>query len=212
MKTITSYSQLGKLGAVKLSKSFYMRDFLYSEIASWHQLPNIPDAPDIAIETGRRLCTDLLEPLQDTFGRLVILSGYRSPAVNDFGNKNKLNCASNEKNNGHHIWDYRDTNGHLGATACVAVPWFADRYEAGESWTAMAWWIHDHLPYSNLEFYPFMAGFNIRWCAVPERRIDSYAAPKGCLTRPGMDNHEADHSESYSGFPSYAAPLSRPAC
>lgn len=201
IKAITSYSQLSKLGAEKLSESFYMRDFLYSEIANWHQIRNYPDYPDIAIETGKRLCTELLEPLQDTFGRLVILSGYRSPTVNDFGNKHKLNCASNEENNGNHIWDYPDKKGRRGATACIAVPWFVKRKEAGEPWTAMAWWVHDNLPYSNLEFFPALGAFNIRWCETQERRIDSYAEPRGCLTRTGMDNHEGDHSHAYQGFP-----------
>jgi len=201
MKAITSYSQLSKLSAVRLSKSFFMRDFLYSEIESWHHKPNYPEHPDIAIENGKRLCTELLEPLQDTFGRLVILSGYRSPTLNAYCSEHKLNCASNEKNFGHHIWDYRDTNRRFGATACIAVPWLMDRCSAGESWTSMAWWIHDNLPYSNLEFFPGLASFNIRWCEVQERRIDSYAPPKGGLTRPGMDNHEGDHSHAYPGFP-----------
>jgi hypothetical protein len=38
---------------VRLSPSFFMRDFLYSEIANFHGIPNIPDHPDKAIEAGR---------------------------------------------------------------------------------------------------------------------------------------------------------------
>ena len=34
----------------------------------------------------------------------------------------------------------------------------------------------------------------------PKRRIDSYIDPKGTLTKPGMENHEGDHSELYKGF------------
>ena len=201
MKKLTSVAALEDLGRERLSKSFYFRDFLYSEIANLNGMPNIPDDPDLAIAAGRRLCEELLEPLQDTFGRIAIRSAYRSSAINDFGNRNKLSCASNEKNYAAHIWDRRDENGCMGATACIVIPWFADRYGQGTNWRAMAWWIHDHLPYSTLYFFPKLAAFNIRWHERPERRVDSYVPPKGCLTRPGMPGHENDHSKWYAGFP-----------
>ncbi len=164
-------------------------------------MPNIPDDPDLAIAAGRRLCEELLEPLQEAFGRIAIRSAYRSPSINEFGNRNKLNCASNEKNYAAHIWDRRDENGYLGATTCVVLPWFAERYAKGADWRSMAWWIHDHLPYSTLYFFPKLAAFNIRWHERPERRIDSYVPPKGCLARLGMPRHEGDHSEWYVDFP-----------
>src|SRR5262245_53914329 len=53
-------------------RSFFMRDFLYSEIANVHRISNLPDDPDLAIAAGRRLCEELLEPLQATFGRIAI--------------------------------------------------------------------------------------------------------------------------------------------
>jgi len=204
MKPPKSVSSLEDLGRVRLSTNFFMRDFLYSEIASLHGLPNIPEEPDIAIEAGRHLCEDLLEPLRATFGSVAIRSAYRSPTVNAFGNANGFNCASNEANYAGHIWDKRDAQGRLGATACIVIPWFADRYEAGADWRALAWWIHDHLPYSSLQFFPIRAAFNLNWREQPERRIDSYIAPRGCLTKPGMDNHEGDHSGWYDGFPALA--------
>ncbi|OGT01834.1 MAG: hypothetical protein A2Z65_09150 [Gallionellales bacterium RIFCSPLOWO2_02_58_13] len=201
MKKPISVSALEEFGRVRLSNSFFMREFLYSEIGNIHGMPNIPDDPDLAIAAGTRLCTELLEPLQNTFGRVAIRSSYRSPSINKFGNQNKLNCASNENNFAAHIWDKRDSNGCMGATACIVIPWFADRYEKGADWQSMAWYIHDHLPYSSLYFFPKLAAFNIRWHEQPERRIDSYILPKGCLTKPGMPNHAGDHSEYYKGFP-----------
>jgi hypothetical protein len=81
-----SVRSLEELGRVRLSISFFMRDFLHSEIADFHGIQNIPDAPELAIAAGRKLCEHLLEPLQATFGRLAIRSGYRAPAVNQFGN------------------------------------------------------------------------------------------------------------------------------
>jgi hypothetical protein len=193
-----TYDALEALGRERLSRNFYMREFLYSEIANWHQLRNVPDHPNHALRVGRELCTELLEPLQMRFGRVHIRSGYRSPEVNAFGNRNQLNCASNEKNYAGHIWDYPDTGGHYGATACIVVPALADYIVQGGSWTAMAWWIHDHLPYSSLCFFAKLGAFNIGWHEVPERSIDSFAAPKGCLTKKGMANHADDHAHEYA--------------
>ncbi|BBT95009.1 MULTISPECIES: hypothetical protein [Aeromonas] len=204
MNKVTSYNQLDKLGRVRLSKHFFMRDFLYSEIAVWNGFKNVPDFPDVAITYGRKLCEELLEPLQATFGRIHIRSAYRSPEVNDFGNKGGFNCAANEANYASHIWDYPDANGKHGATACIVVPWLIAHIEKGGSWTDMAWWIHDHLPYSSLQFFSTNA-FNINWHEAPVRRIYSYAAPKGILTEPGMENHVGLHADCYKAFPSLSA-------
>ena len=105
---------LEDLGRVRLSRSFFMRDFLHSEISQFYSIPNIPDDPDLAIEAGTRLCEDVLEPLMAQFGRISIRSAFRSSVVNDFGNKSGLNCGRNETNYGGHIWDRRDPNGSTG--------------------------------------------------------------------------------------------------
>lgn len=193
---------LEELGRVRLSPSFFMRDFLYSEIANFCGLQNIPDDPDLAIAAGRRLCEEILEPLQQTFGRIAIRSAYRSAEVNAFGNANGWSCASNERNYAAHIWDRRDVDGCMGATACIVVPWFLDRYEKDKDWRPLAWWIHDHLPYSTMVFYPKLAAFNIQWHERPKRTIKGTFAPyQGYLTKPGMADHEGSHAEWYEGFP-----------
>ena len=211
MRKPTTVASLNELGRVRLSPNFFMREFLYSEIANLHGIPNIPDHPDRAIEAGRGLCQNLLEPLNATFGRVVVRSGYRSPEVNGFGNaqmkagKAGYSCSRNEANYGHHIWDRSEPGDALGATATIVIPWFVDRFEAGESWVALAWWIHDHLPYGAMTFFPKLAAFNLHWSEKPERRIDSYAHPNGLLTKPGMPNHEGNHSTFYPGFPKLIA-------
>jgi hypothetical protein len=181
-----------------------MRDFLHSEISEIHAIPNLPEDPDLAIIAGRHLCEELLEPLQATFGRLAIRSAYRSPAVNAYGNAHYHNCGSNERNRARHIWDRRDGEGLIGAMACIVVPSFADRYTAGTPWQAMAWWIHDHLPYSELQFFPKLAAFNIGWHEAPKRRISSFVTPRGVLTKPGMPDHDGDHAACYPDFPPLA--------
>jgi hypothetical protein len=158
---------------------------LYSEIAQVHRLLNAPDDPDLAIAAGTRLCEELLEPLQDHWGRIAIRSAYRSAEVNALGNamqkakKKGYNCASNEANAAGHIWDLRDKDGCMGATACVVVPAFWDAHHEPRDWQILAQWIHDNLPYSSLEFFPTYWAVNVAWHERPKRTISSFAEPKG---------------------------------
>ena len=183
MRKPASMWSLENLGRVRLSQHFWMREFLYSEIGNFHQLQNIPDDPDLAIERGRAFCTELLDPLQETFGRLFVRSGYRSPSLNRFGNENRLNCARNDYPLECHIWDLPNV---AVAGASVVIPWFTDQYQCGRDWRHLAWWIHDHIPYSELWFFPKLCAFNIAWRPTPQRRIDSYIAPRGTLVKAGV--------------------------
>ena len=201
MRKPGSMRGLEDLGRVRLSDNFFLRDFLYSEISNFYGIPNLPSDPDLAITAGRNLCVALLEPLQATFGRIAIRSAYRAAEVNEFGNRTGSQCARNAANAAYHIWDLRDERSYMGAGACIVVPWFADRYAEGADWRALAWWIHDQLPYSHLQFFPKLAAFNIQWHERPLRRIDSYIAPRGCLTKPGLANHTGTHKAWYRGFP-----------
>lgn len=190
---------LEDFGRTRLSESFFMRDFLYSEIAAINGFQNLPDDPGLAVAAGTRLCQDLLEPLQQRFGRISVRSAYRSLQVNGFGNANKLNCATNPKNFAGHIWDRRDATGRMGATACVVVNRFIPYYERTGDWEALAWWVHDHLPYSDMEFFPKFAAFNLQWHEAPERTIYSFIPPRrGRLTAPGMPNWEGGHEALYA--------------
>lgn len=201
MRQPASVRTLEEFGRVRLSDSFFMRDFLYSEIAVINGFANLPDDPDLAIAAGTKLCEDLLEPLQQHFGRISIRSAYRSTEVNGFGNANGLNCGSNEKNFAGHIWDHRDAEGRMGATACIVVNGFIPYYETTGDWEALAWWVHDHLPYSDMEFFPRYAAFNLQWREDPVRRIYSFIPPRrGLLTRPGMDNWSGKHEAAYAGM------------
>jgi hypothetical protein len=184
-KKPTSVQALTELGRVRLSKSFFMRDMLHSEIAQVHGLLNAPDDPELAIAAGTRLCEELLEPLQDRWGRVAVRGAYRNREVNALGNrmmragKAGYNCALNEDSAAGHIWDLRDTDGCMGATACVVVPAFYDAHPEPGGWQVMARWIDDNLPYSWLQFFPKYWAFNINWHERPVRRIGSYVAPRG---------------------------------
>ncbi len=204
MRKPASMWSLETLGRVRLSRHFFMRDFLYSEIGNFHGIQNIPEKPDLAIETGRAFCQTLLDPLEETFGRVAVRSGYRAPSLNRFGNENKLNCARNDNPMECHIWD-RGTGENRIAGASIVIPWFADQYGTGRDWRDLAWWMHDHLDYSEIWFFPKLCAFNLVWRPNPHRRIDSYIAPRGCLLRAGTEPDEPREKRQarYADFPPF---------
>ena len=205
---------LEELGRERLSQNFFLRDFLYSEIAIVECVQNVPIDSNLAIKAGKRLCEDILEPMQAKLGKISIRSGYRSPQVNNIGNEKKYNCASNENNYARHIWDLLDQDGHYGATACVIVNSFVDFYEKTGDWTVLAWWIHDHIQdYRDIMFFPKLAAFNINWYSGPvkERKISSqvvnpHTGKKGVLTKNDMENYLGSHENIYQDWLSTLVP------
>lgn len=204
MRKPASMWSLETFGRVRLSRYFYMRDFMYSEISGFHGLPNIPENPDLVIENGKAFCTSLLDPLEQTFGRVAVRSGYRAPDLNRYGNENRLNCARNDNPLECHIWD-RGVGDAAIAGASVVIPWFADRYAEGRDWRDLAWWIHDHLPYSEMWFFPKLAAFNLVWRPKPLRTISSYIAPRGTLLKAGEapEITLAERQKAYADFPPF---------
>ena len=203
---MASLQTLEDLGRVRLSPNFFMRDFLHSEISQVEGIANIPVDADLAVQAGGQLCENVLEPIQAQLGKVSIRSAYRSPDINQIGNEKGYNCASNEKNYTRHIWDVKDDRGNYGATACIVVNSFVDYYQQTSDWTALAWWIHDHVPaYRDVVFYPKLAAFNINWYSdsAAEKTIQSqvpnpHTGKKGILTRTGHDNFEGDHAQYYN--------------
>ncbi|WP_370402647.1 hypothetical protein [Sulfitobacter sp. JB4-11] len=193
---------LETFGRIRLSRHFFMRDFMYSEISGYHGIPNVPENPELVVENGRAFCTALMDPLEETFGRVAVRSGYRSPALNAYGNDNRLNCARNDHPLECHIWD-RGAGADAIAGASIVIPWFADQYEKGRDWRDLAWWVHDHLPYSEMWFFPKLAAFNLVWRPDPRRTISSYMAPRGMLLRAGAAPEEdlQQRRARYADFP-----------
>lgn len=202
MRKPASMWSLETFGRVRLSKYFFMRDFMYSEISAFHGRPNVPENPDLVIANGRAFCTTLLDPLEETFGRVAVRSGYRSPDLNRYGNEKKLNCAHNDNPLECHIWDRGRGNAAI-AGASIVIPWFADQYDRGRDWRDLAWWLHDHLAYSEIWFFPKLAAFNLVWRPNPQRTISSYIAPRGTLLRRGEQPIETKHerAQRYADFP-----------
>lgn len=204
MRKPGSMWSLETFGRQRLSRYYFMRDFMYSEINGFHGVVNVPENPDLVLENGRALCTELMDPLEETFGRIAVRSGYRSPELNRYGNENRLNCARNDHPLECHIWD-RGADEEAIAGASVVIPWFADQYDRGRDWRDLAWWLHDHLPYSEMWFFPKLAALNLVWRPTPMRTISSYIKPRGILLRAGATPAEtpAQRQARYADFPPF---------
>ncbi|SFO95522.1 hypothetical protein [Qipengyuania nanhaisediminis] len=194
--------KLEEIGRIRLSRNFWLREFLHSEIAAVHGITNKPDDLELAVAAGSRLCKELLEPLHQTFGSVRIRSGYRSWELNALGHRLGLGCASNEKNRAAHIWDRRDVEGRMGATACIVIPWFADYLEGGGDWRAMASWLYDHIPFASVTFFQRLGAFNLQWREEPERTVRSWRQPKGKLVL-GDSLYPSSVRKAYSQFPPF---------
>ncbi len=84
MRKPQTVKALETLGRVQLSKSFFMCEFLHSEISQIEGIANIPDDPELAIAAGKHLCEQVLEPIQDALGRISIRSAYFSGSHEQF--------------------------------------------------------------------------------------------------------------------------------
>ncbi len=218
---------LTDFGRERLSKHYFMRDFLYSEVAEVHGIPNVPDDAELAVKAGKALCRNLLEPLRRVFGHVTIRSAFRSANVNGFCNCHGMDCSSNKRSYANHIWDHTDADEFMGATACIVIPWFVDwmNEKEGRDWRVLAWFIHDHLPYSEMVFFVQNAAVNLTWrgdpcdpaqdgdvrafdgsCgsivwrSEPRRRVNSFMAPARLLIKDGEPANASSRSEHYVDF------------
>ena len=211
-----SVTSLTDLGRVRLSKHFFMREMLYSEVANFHGIPNMPDDPDLAIAVGKRLCGEILEPLHRTFGHVTVRSAFRSERVNGFCNARYVEsggadtgyyCSDNTYSAARHIWDRRDAAGYMGGTVSIIIPWYLSCFEETGDPRPLAWWIKDHIPaYSQMMFFPRLCAFNIRWYEGPSDQpitIDDGTDEVPVSDRT-MANFDEDHSALYDGFPPFS--------
>ena len=150
MRMPTSMKALEKLGRVRLSAHFFMRDMLYSEIASFHGIPNIPDDPRSGHRGGNAFVRGVagaasrhLRARLDPF-RVPVRGRQRlrhraqpqglqlQPHVMD-SCAPRMGPAGRRRVHGRYRV-HRPSRGSLSAT------------KGGTPWQALAWWIHDHLP------------------------------------------------------------------
>jgi len=212
MDKIKSIAELTTLGRVRLSRHFFMREMLTSEIGNFCGVPNLPDDPDLAIEVGKHLCELLLEPLHSKFGHVSIRSAFRSSSLNAFGNElfnagdKSARCAPNSYNDSRHTWDRRDAQGYMGGCATIFIPAYLDYFQQSDDWRALGWWIRDWLPqHDEVIFFDHLGAFNLRWYEGPNQSPilhlpDGSAdfSTQTVLTCRGWANFEGDHSSLYA--------------
>lgn len=77
---------------MKLSANFDLSEFTKSALATRYGIDNTPTAEQI--ESLKRLCVNVLEPVRLKFGPVLITSGFRSDALNKKtrGSKNSQHC------------------------------------------------------------------------------------------------------------------------
>lgn len=165
------FKDLETIGRVRLSRHFFMRDFLHSEIGVAFGIPNIPEDPALAIENGKRLCTDILEPIVSEYGPIQVRSGYRSPTLNEFGNRNRFNCASNKNNAAAHIWDRLDESGRRGASTCIVIPWCLDNLDPSSDELEFGQTLRELVEFDRITFFTHQFAFNIGWRDEPRGTI-----------------------------------------
>ena len=216
MRKPASMKALEKLGRIRLSEHFFMREMLYSEIANFPRHPERAgrSRPRHRRGTGnpalRRAARAVARHLRARLDplRLPLRRGQhlRPRAI-----KQGLQLRRN---------DLELRAPRLGPGAMPTAAWepppassspgSSRATEAGTPWQAMAWWVHDHLPYSDMAFFPTYAAFNLRWCERPAQRIESFARAQGM---PHQARHGEPRRRPFPGvprLPGTQAPLTRP--
>jgi hypothetical protein len=62
--------------------------------------------------------------------------------------------------------------------ACIVIISFVARLAEVTSWQGMTRWIHDHLPYSQLQFFPKLSAFNIGAGAPQARNLQLHPSTR----------------------------------
>lgn len=169
---ILTVNQLANFGRVQLSPSFFMRDFLYSEM---------PPHPTPSRDSYTNRHNALPESPWAATGSLWTYKHKVGLPLNAKGaeNRNQYRCASNERNYARHIWDYPDEQGNYGVMACVVVNSYLPHYEATKDWKTLANWIENNIPeYLEMCFYPKLCAFNISWRQKPKKSIKSHISSR----------------------------------
>lgn len=112
---------------MKLSENFSLAELIKSDTAVRKGIDNNPD--EIVTANLQALVDNILQPVRDTFGRVKITSGYRSPL---------LNSSIGGSKTSHHCYGFA-----------------ADFEVAGKDNKELAIWIRDNLKFTQLilEFY-----------------------------------------------------------
>ena len=122
---------------MKLSANFSLNELTKSETGSRNGIFNTPSA--LVIEKLQALTDNILQPLRDKFGPVIVTSGYRSPEVNK---------AIGGSTTSHHCFGYA-----------------ADFEVLGMDNRELALYIRDNLKYTQLILEFYQSGIaDSGWC------------------------------------------------
>jgi len=158
---IFNLKDLQAFGCLQLSKSFFVRDFLYSEAADYYGIPNLPQKPELMVITGREFCRRILEPLSATFGPLHIRTGYLADEI----------CAITEYPSDPFQWDRIEGDDGIGAGAEIVIPGRPEQLFDQGIWQNIANWISERLPIHQVLFNLNRRTITISWHSCPERAV-----------------------------------------
>lgn len=65
---------------MELSKNFTLEELVYSETANNYGIKNEPD--ENVVYNLKKLCENVLQPVRDKFGAVIVTSGYRCEKLN----------------------------------------------------------------------------------------------------------------------------------
>jgi hypothetical protein len=140
-----------------------LSDFLYSEAAAKKGIANVPPTFDgMEVESIKKLCENILDPVVDRFGAISITYGYVSPALHKAtfpGSKPSIhNCSPSG-------------GAYLGA-ACDF-----QHHNTEVSHRDILFWIADNCTYDRLILYPGSTIICVAWSDKPRSHCRQQVFP-----------------------------------
>lgn len=135
------YRFLERLGRIRLSKNFILRQFLYSTEAAIQGNANLPsDNVRQVIRSGKAICQNVLEPVMEEFGMVAVTFGYQTRRVIE-GGTHSASMKSKPNSSCPHQWD-RGTFGddiyaRVDFSILAVEDGLVDRYDAAR------WMMHN---------------------------------------------------------------------
>jgi hypothetical protein len=137
---------------VQVGKYFVVSDFLYSEDAMLHGIPNVPSSLDgDEVEGMCGLCKHILDPIVDQFGSVSITFGYCSVQLWKFWYKDG---STND------LHTFRSQRGVLGGAVDITIHRHPDPRPVMN-------WVRDNCIYDRVIVYPGSRILCVAWTSKP---------------------------------------------
>ena len=151
--------------SIRVGRNFMLSDFLYSEAAATKGVANLPPTFDgMEVESIKKLCEHILDPVVDQFGAISITYGYVSPALQKAtvpGSKPSIhNCLPSG-------------GAYLGA-ACDF-----QHHNTKVSHREILLWIAANCTYDRLIMYPGSTIVCVAWSDKPRSHCRHWVYPDG---------------------------------